>query len=133
MALVGEKHQRIRLHALSVVLFGVALALAYRLTDLQFLQHDRFAALARDEHLRDQEIPAHRGALLDTNGNPLAVTTTFQTVDLIGADIRDPVGTAALVAPLLEMRAEDFLALIDQNSKTLAPTKASISSATATR
>src|SRR2546423_15669834 len=108
MARVGERYQRFRLHALSALFLGVGLTLAYRLADLQVLQYDRFATLARDEHLQTKQIPARRGALLDTNGSPLAITAMYQTIDLVGAEIGDPQQLAAALAPLVEMRAEDI-------------------------
>jgi cell division protein FtsI/penicillin-binding protein 2 len=131
MAEAGGHAQRRRLHALSAIFVGVGLVLAYRLVDLQFIQHEHFSELAREEHLRTELIPPRRGALLDTNGRPLAVSVQYDSLHVAGSEILDPDRTAASLAPLLELRPEEIRLKIDPQSKTLIPLKSRISSATA--
>ena len=60
-----------------VAVWVVALAagLTWRVIDLQ-LNHNAFLKEEGDaRHLRIETIPAHRGMLLDRNGEPLAVST----------------------------------------------------------
>ena len=70
-------HRR-RIVAMCVV--AVAAGLIWRVVDLQ-LNHNTFLTEEGDaRHLRIVKIPAHRGMLLDRNGEPLAVSTPLASV-----------------------------------------------------
>ena len=59
---------------------AVAAGLVWRVVDLQ-LNHNTFLKGQGDaRHLRIEKIPAHRGMLLDRNGEPLAVSTPLASV-----------------------------------------------------
>jgi cell division protein FtsI (penicillin-binding protein 3) len=58
----------------------LAAGLIWRVADLQ-LNHNAFLTEEGDaRHLRIEKIPAHRGMLLDRNGEPLAVSTPLASV-----------------------------------------------------
>ena len=133
MSQVGRKAQLGRLHVLSAMFLGVGLVLAYRLFNLQVIEHERYAGLAREERFQTHTIPARRGALLDANGNPLAVSVAYAAVEIAGAEVKDPAATAAKLAPLLEMRPDEVLAKIDSSSKMLRPVKGRLPSAVVTQ
>ena len=58
----------------------LAVGLIWRVVDLQ-LSHNAFLKEEGDaRHLRIEKIPAHRGMLLDRNGEPLAVSTPLASV-----------------------------------------------------
>ncbi len=62
-------------------LFGLAfLALLARAVDLQVLHRDFLEGQATARHLRVVEVPAHRGAIRDRRGEPLALSTPVETV-----------------------------------------------------
>ncbi|HUE75669.1 MAG TPA: hypothetical protein VMP10_02485, partial [Chloroflexota bacterium] len=65
-----------RLFLLYAILVGLSLVITYRLYDMQIVRHDHYRELAAIEHWREERIPARRGSLLDTTGQPLAVTVT---------------------------------------------------------
>jgi len=70
-------HRR-RIVAMCVV--ALAAGLIWRVVDLQ-LNHNAFLTEEGDaRHLRTEKIPAHRGMLLDRNGEPLAVSTPLASV-----------------------------------------------------
>ena len=70
-------HRR-RIVAACVV--ALAAGLIWRVVDLQ-LNHNAFLIEEGDaRHLRIEKIPAHRGMLLDRNGEPLAVSTPLASV-----------------------------------------------------
>ena len=70
-------HRR-RIVAMCVVV--LAAGLIWRVVDLQ-LNHNEFLTEEGDaRHLRIEKIPAHRGMLLDRNGEPLAVSTPLASV-----------------------------------------------------
>lgn len=110
---------------------GVGLLLGYRLFNLQVGEHDRYDAIAQEERLQQTTLPARRGAVLDTNGNPLAVSVQYATVEVVGADVTDPATTAAQLAPLLELRPQEILTRIDPRSRLLRPIKSGLPSAVA--
>ena len=56
------------------------LALLARAVDLQVLRHDFLENQATARHLRVVEVPAHRGAIRDRRGEPLALSTPVDTV-----------------------------------------------------
>ena len=58
----------------------VALALAGRAVYLQVLDQKFLLAQGAERHLRTVEIPAHRGMILDRNGQPLAVSTPVDSL-----------------------------------------------------
>ena len=59
---------------------ALAVGLVWRVVDLQ-LNHNTFLKGQGDaRHLRIEKIPAHRGMLLDRNGEPLAVSTPLASV-----------------------------------------------------
>ena len=59
---------------------ALAAGLIWRVVDLQ-LNHNEFLTEEGDaRHLRIEKIPAHRGMLLDRNGEPLAVSTPLASV-----------------------------------------------------
>ena len=71
-------HPRRNVVAACVVV--LAAGLAWRVVDLQ-LNHNAFLTEEGDaRHLRIEKIPAHRGMLLDRNGEPLAVSTPLASV-----------------------------------------------------
>ena len=71
---------RWRLVATCTVVLAAGLVLIWRVVDLQ-LNHNAFLKEQGDaRHLRIEKIPAHRGMLLDRNGEPLAVSTPLASV-----------------------------------------------------
>ena len=63
-----------RLIVLLVALAGCTLALVGRIGYLQIIQHDEFVQQADENHWSSAPIPAHRGAINDRDGNPLAIS-----------------------------------------------------------
>lgn len=64
-----------------LMFFGaVALGLAGRAVYLQVLDKSFLVGQGDERHLRVQEIPAHRGMILDRNGEPLAVSTPVDSI-----------------------------------------------------
>ena len=71
---------RHRRRAVAICVLALAAGLIWRVVDLQ-LNHKTFLTEEGDaRHLRIDTIPAHRGMLLDRNGEPLAVSTPLASV-----------------------------------------------------
>jgi cell division protein FtsI (penicillin-binding protein 3) len=64
---------------LGVVVLG-AIGLAARAVELQLVDHQFFAKQGDDRSMRVVKIAAHRGAVTDRNGEPLAVSTPVDSV-----------------------------------------------------
>jgi cell division protein FtsI (penicillin-binding protein 3) len=87
------------------VLVGLAglwiLVLLARLVELQVVRHDEFVKRAKKQQERTVELAPRRGAIVDREGRPLAVTTTVESVFAIPSDIDEPEVVARVLAPLV--------------------------------
>ncbi|MBI4494018.1 MAG: penicillin-binding protein 2 [Chloroflexi bacterium] len=106
-----------RLLMLAALLMGCALVLLTRLYVFQVLEHERYSALAREEHRERIPIVPKRGAILDGQGNPLVVSVMFEGVYAVGSQIRDREQTARALAPVLELSQQEIVEKIDPASK----------------
>jgi len=103
---------RLRIITLMAVLSAGTLILAGQLFRWQVLEHQTFLALAEKEHLAEDVIRPHRGAIYDRNGFLLAADTFQYEVSASPTMISDPYATADRLFPLLGMsRAETLAAL----------------------
>jgi cell division protein FtsI/penicillin-binding protein 2 len=115
---------------------GCTLVLMWRLFTFQVLDTVHYQQLANEE--RHAEIPIRpiRGALLDTNGSPLAVTVRYDSVYVLGtlvggADKADKL--AARLSPVLDLPAADLRAAIDPTNGHPVVLKSGVPSAVAER
>lgn len=95
------------LFAAFVLLFGVAVLRAGHLTVVQGAGlKDR----ALGQQMGSQTIPAPRGAILDRNGEQMAVSTDAADVSATPYIVKDAPGVARTLAPLLGVQADELLA-----------------------
>ncbi len=97
-----------RIGVICALLAIVFTLFAWRLIDLQVAQHDYFSLKAAEKHSIRITIPAHRGRILDRNGEELAVNIPVRTVTADGTHIRNPAALAALAAPYLELPVKEL-------------------------
>lgn len=71
---------RMRALAVAVIFMFAAGGLFARAVDLQVFKHGFFASTAARQHLHTVKLPAHRGMILDRNGQPLAISTPLAAV-----------------------------------------------------
>jgi len=67
----------------ALILAGVALTtlgLSYRVVDLQLTHREFLQSQGDARHLRVVTVPAHRGKILDRNGEPLAISTPVDSI-----------------------------------------------------
>lgn len=66
------------------------------------MRHDEFVKRARRQQERTVELAPRRGAIVDREGRPLAVTAAVESVFAIPSDIDDPKAVARALAPLVK-------------------------------
>ncbi len=69
-----------RLYAVTGLMLAGLLVLAWRAVDLQVMDSGFLQREGAARHLRVVEIPAHRGNIVDRNGEPLAVSTPVDSI-----------------------------------------------------
>jgi len=78
----SARQLNVRLTMVVAALVLAALALIARAVDLQLVDHTFLAQQGDARHLRDVAMPAHRGTITDRFGEPLAVSTPVESVEV---------------------------------------------------
>jgi cell division protein FtsI (penicillin-binding protein 3)/stage V sporulation protein D (sporulation-specific penicillin-binding protein) len=89
-----------RVRLLFVLFAGLLVLGALRAADLGLLQAPQLSALAQSQQVIQSTVTPLRGAILDRNGDALALTELGD--DLSAYEVPDPNRAAALLAPLLQ-------------------------------
>jgi len=76
-----------RLHLVRLVFISLVLGLAWRLADIQVVHPDFLRHQGDARHIRQVPVAAHRGMILDRNGEPLAISTPVHSVWLNPQDV----------------------------------------------
>jgi stage V sporulation protein D (sporulation-specific penicillin-binding protein) len=98
---------------------GVAVALAalaVRLLWLQVFRGDQFRQGGLDARMRAIPVQAPRGAILDRDGRPLAVSVNVYSVYAIPAQVTDKPGEARRLAAVLGLPYERVLRILERRS-----------------
>ena len=95
-----------RLIALFLLLSVTYVAMAGRLVVLQVVEGPAYARLAADQRERVIEFAARRGAILDRDGQALAVSVDMKTIYADPYFVESPRRTAAELAPVLGDHAD---------------------------
>ncbi|MBU1286745.1 MAG: penicillin-binding protein 2 [Alphaproteobacteria bacterium] len=80
--------------------------LVARLFQLQVLEREKYQAAAEDNHIKLALAPPQRGRILDRFGKPLASHRRAGRVSIVPEQTRDPAGTLAQVAALIDLPDE---------------------------
>ncbi|MYB88428.1 MAG: penicillin-binding protein 2 [Proteobacteria bacterium] len=102
-----------RIFVLSVFVFGLAVLLV-RAVELQLFDHEFLEEEGKARHLRVVEMPAHRGMILDRNGQLLAVSTPVFSVWANPAEALDSHGSVVRVAEILDLKVRDLAGKLEQ-------------------
>jgi cell division protein FtsI (penicillin-binding protein 3) len=98
-----------RLALLGLILGAWVLALSLRLVQLQIFSHQKYVHLAEIQQEKLDPIEAPRGAILDRNGNYLAVSSDVPIVCINPLRIPDKDTAAALLAGILNLDKDELL------------------------
>lgn len=101
---------RDRLLILGLILTGWALIVVIRLFQLQVLAHDKYEKLGEAQQEEIEPLEAPRGAILDRNGNYLAISSPSELVVVNPSRIPDKGLAAALVGRILNLPVEKLQA-----------------------
>lgn len=93
-----------RLVALLIVMTIALASVGTRLVVLQVGDHRAFAAEGLDQRVHPIDLPAERGAIVDRTGVPLALTLEARDVYADPRYVTDPIGEAATIARILDLR-----------------------------
>ncbi|HEY3059629.1 MAG TPA: penicillin-binding protein 2 [Chloroflexota bacterium] len=122
-----------RLALVCALFAGCAVVLVWRLYTLQVRDAVHYQQLGDDERRAAIPIAAKRGALLDTNGYPLAVSVRYDSVYALGSLVGDADQVAATLSPILELPAPELRARIDPKATRPVVLRSRIPSALAER
>lgn len=95
----------------AVIFLLMALCLGLLVLRLTFIQVIRAPALQKQalgQRLRQIPVDAHRGAIRDRNGAILAGSTDGDCIGAVPIEVKDPVYTASVLAPLLHLDRADL-------------------------
>lgn len=104
-----------RLNLVRVVFISLVLGLAWRLADIQVLNSDFLRGQGDARHLRNVAIPAHRGMILDRNGEPLAISTPVDSVWINPQEVSLDDARLSKLAKLLMLDLSDVKGKIKAN------------------
>ena len=96
-----EKWARVRIVIIGAIFGLLFLVITGRAFHLQILQHEELVKKAEKQHQRVVPLIPARGAILDRNGTPLAVSVEMASCYAEPHRIQDVAGTAAVLAPFL--------------------------------
>ncbi len=96
------------------LMLGGFLVLAGRSAQLQLVDEAFLQEQGDARHLRVVQVPAHRGMIVDRNGEPLAISTPVQSVWVNPQELVASPGELSRVADLLALDADRLQRLIGQ-------------------
>jgi cell division protein FtsI (penicillin-binding protein 3) len=110
-------NHRKRLLVVLAVLAGLFGVLATKVVDLQVVSPGRYLAFGDAQRHDTQVLAAERGAILDRNGDELAVSRPTKSVFVDPALIEDAPTAAAAVAPILGLTVEEVQVKMTGNGR----------------
>ncbi|MFQ5767053.1 MAG: penicillin-binding transpeptidase domain-containing protein [Acidobacteriota bacterium] len=111
----GNRRRRIALLALGTLGFGGVITA--ELIDLQLVRCRELRGLAAQHRQNLHGLPPRRGELLDRHGHQLALSIDAEMVAAHPAQIKDKVGTARILSPLLGRPAAELEKLLRSPKK----------------
>ncbi len=104
-----EKWARVRIVMIGTFFGLLFLCVTGRAFYLQILQHEEMVIRADKQHQRIVPLTPARGAIMDRNGTPLAVSVEMDSCYGEPRHIQDAEGTATVLAPLLGTPKSELL------------------------
>ncbi|MET1080071.1 MAG: penicillin-binding transpeptidase domain-containing protein [Pseudomonas sp.] len=105
-----------RFRLILVLLVGMVGAIAWRIVDLQVIDHDFLQGQGDARSMRHISIPAHRGLITDRNGEPLAVSTPVLTLWGNGKELQAARAQWPALAAALGQEPAAFIQNLEKNA-----------------
>lgn len=105
-----------RIRGLTLIVFSVGALLGLRLYFIQVMSHDKWVAIAEDQHNAFQELVADRGEIYMRDGDsryPLAVNREYQMAYVVPQDVVEKDRVALELSRILGMDATVIRAKLD--------------------
>lgn len=106
-----------RLNVLRLLFISLVIGLGWRLADIQVLNPDFLRDQGDARHVRQVPVAAHRGMILDRNGEPLAISTPVHSVWVNPQQFKANNKQLALLAKTLGLNASKVKKKIEQNKQ----------------
>jgi cell division protein FtsI (penicillin-binding protein 3) len=111
-----EKWARTRIVLIGLFFGLLFMAVSAKAFKLQILQHEEMVKRAERQHQRSVQLTPGRGAIMDRNGNNLAVSVEMYSCYGEARHIQDVEATATALAPFLEVPRQEIVRKI-RNSR----------------
>jgi len=112
-----ERRIRLRLMIVGLTISLWALGIGVRLLQLQFLNRASFNRMAARQSERTINLDPRRGAILDRNGRPLAVSVDAESIYAVPQDLESPIHAAGALGRALDLDATGRKELLGQLQK----------------
>lgn len=106
-----------RRHVVAVFFAILGAILVVRAVSLQVFDHEFYRGQGDARQLRTVAMPAHRGMLLDRDGEPLAISTPIQTLWGVPGELVDQPVALTEVASVLGMDAGQLISRVEKAAK----------------
>jgi len=113
-AQVERSRWSLRRGFIMVVFMGLGASLVLRALQLQVLSHDYYHDQGSQRQLRHVPISAHRGMLLDRNGEPLAISTPIQTLVADPRKLINSIDRVPELASILAINQNDLVRKVER-------------------
>lgn len=107
----------LRAYILIISLFVIYLGLALQLGRIQILEHRGYQELAEKQHYKREEIPAHRGRILDRNGKTLAQSLEVSSVFANPKEVEDKKVVSKKLSRVLGLNPARILELLERDKE----------------
>jgi len=123
LALRDDQRKRISIILIVSVLLGVGLI--FRLAQKQLFEHDKYLAMAQDQHQTVQELPAHRGKIYAKTRyggqTVLATNQTYYALLVVPQQVEDKVSLAKKIANSTSLDEQDVFKAINNDKGYIPP------------
>ena len=115
MKVKEKKWIRFRIYIVAVFFLFVLSAILFRAVQLQVFESEKLKAIASSEYRTVVHLPPERGAILDREGDELAVSVEAGSVYANPRQVKDPAATAKQLALNLDISPGKILSLLKKD------------------
>jgi len=106
-----------RLNFLWFVFLIIWVSLLYRVFYIQVFNSDQYSRLSKNQHFREEILPASRGDILDNSGKKLATDLAFYEFSAEPPRVKDSWKIATVFAQYSNKSRDDYLKILQKDTK----------------